>query len=424
MPRLSRAVPSYRKHRASGQAVVTLGCRDFYLGPYGTQVSRNEYDRLVGEWLTQGRQLGRQHAAPDGSSPALTVTQLTVAYMHFADGYYRKHGERTSEYTATLDALRPVRRLYGRRFVTEFGPLALQTVMQAYVDAGWARSTINKQAGRVKRMFRWGVSQELIPSHLADALAKVDGLRKGRTTARETEPILPVADATVETTMSYLPDVVADMVRLQQLSGMRPAEVCQLRPIDVDRTGDVWKYRPESHKTEHHGRERVVYLGPKAQGILLRYLARDARTYCFRPCDSEAKRRAARHATRMTPIQYGNRPGTKRKASPQHTPGEVYDTNAYRRAIHRACDKAFPHPTLAAFPESKLDAEQLAKLKQWQSEHRWSPNQLRHAAATNIRRDFGLEAAQVMLGHASALVTEIYAETDARRGIEVARQIG
>jgi integrase len=397
MPRLTRSIPAYRKHRASGQAVVTLGYRDFYLGPYGTKVSRNEYDRIVGEWLRQGRQLGRQHTGQSSSGQELCVNQLIVAYLHFAQDYYRKRGRPTSEYSAIVYALRHVKRLYGRKPVSEFGPIALQTVMHAFVTAGWARGTINNQTGRVKRMFRWGVSQELIATQISDALASVPGLRKGRTAARETRPVLPVDDATVEATLVHLPEVVADMVRLQQLTGMRPAEVCLFRPMDLDRSEDVWSYRPESHKTEHHGRARVVFIGPVAQGILLKYLARDAAAYCFRPCDSEAKRRAARHAARKVPLRSGNRPGTNRKAQPQHTPGEQYDANAYRHAIHYACDQAFLHPTLSSLSKSDLNDSQLAELQKWRSEHRWSPNQLRHSTATKIRRQFGLEAAQIDL---------------------------
>ena len=54
----------------------------------------------------------------------------------------------------------------------------------------------------------------------------------------------------------------------------------------------------------------------------------------------------------------------------------------------------------------------------------WHPNQLRHTAATIIRRDYGLEAAQVILGHSKADVTQIYAERDAAKAIEVVRKIG
>ena len=44
-------VPSYRRHRPSGQAAVTLNGRDIYLGTWNTKASRAEYDRRVGEWL-------------------------------------------------------------------------------------------------------------------------------------------------------------------------------------------------------------------------------------------------------------------------------------------------------------------------------------------------------------------------------------
>ena len=37
MPRLAKSVPKYRKHRASGQAIVSLNGVEHYLGPYGTK---------------------------------------------------------------------------------------------------------------------------------------------------------------------------------------------------------------------------------------------------------------------------------------------------------------------------------------------------------------------------------------------------
>ena len=83
-----------------------------------------------------------------------------------------------------------------------------------------------------------------------------------------------------------------------------------IRPMDFDRSADVWTYRPESHKTEHHGKERIIYIGPQAQGILLRYLARDVAAYCFRPIDSEAKRRTAntRPVGRHSPVAISRAP--------------------------------------------------------------------------------------------------------------------
>ncbi len=107
MPRLSNSVPKYRKHRGSGQAVVTLNGRDFYLGPHNTRVSKREYDRLTGEWLANSRNL------PSGFANDLMVAELLLRYWQHAQDYYRKNGEPTREISALKSALRPVRELYG-----------------------------------------------------------------------------------------------------------------------------------------------------------------------------------------------------------------------------------------------------------------------------------------------------------------------
>jgi integrase len=174
-----------------------------------------------------------------------------------------------------------------------------------------------------------------------------------------------VDEVTVDTTIPQLPPIVADMVRLQRLAGMRPEEVCMIRPADIDRSGDVWSYVPKTHKMEHKDRQRIIFLGPQAQAILTPYLLRAEDQVCFVP---------------------------KRKGA------DEYSTRSYRDAIHRACDRA------------KID--------------HWSPNQLRHAAATEIRKRYGLEGAQVALGHSNANVTQIYAERDTAKAIEIMREVG
>jgi integrase len=331
---------------------------------------------------------------------------------------------KTSEYHRLLPIIRQLRELYGRMPAVDFGPVQFKALRQRCMDLDWSRSYVNANMRRLIRMFRWAAADGKLPVTVHQTLALIPGLRLGRSEARETEPIGPVSDAVVDETLPYMAAVVADMVRLQRLTGARPAEICILRPCDVDRSSEVWLYRPASHKTKHHGRDRVIPLGPRAQEVLLRFLARDAEAYCFRPCDSEAKRLAARNAERKTPLSCGNRPGTNRKRKPRKAPGERYTTDSYRRAITYACDKAFPHPVLGQIARRELTVEQLSELKAWQSDRRWAPNQLRHAAATEVRRQFGLEAAQVILGHSQANVTQVYAERDMARGIEVARAIG
>ncbi len=418
MPWSNNHLPKYRKHRASGQAVVTLNGRDHYLGPHGTQVSKRKYDCLIGEWLQNNR---NPIFAPTDSP---TIVELCARYWQYAKGYYVKDGKCTGENPSIRIALRFLREWYGKSPAAEFGPLALKNLRQRMIDENHSRNYVNSQIGRIKRMFKWAVAEELVPPAVYQALAALPGLRQGRSGARESDPVEPVEKQIVEKTLPFMTSVLADMVRIQRIAGMRPAEVCLMRPCDFDRSGEVWIYRPSSHKTEHHGRQRHVFLGPQAQEILLRYLARGSEEYCFRPIDSEKKRLARQHEWRVTPLSCGNRPGSNRKKKPKKTAGARYTTNSYRRAIHYACDKTFPHPELGSKVTKDMTPAQIAELKQWQSEHRWSPNQLRHAAATEVRRRFGLEAAQIILGHSAADVTQVYAERDMAKGLEVARLIG
>ena len=128
----SPRTPSYRLHRASGQAVVTLDGRDVHLGLHGTQASRNAYDRTIAEWLANGRRL-------DSESPT-TVAELVVRYLKFVDQRSTSHEPVNIRY-----ALRPVRSLYGATPAVDFGPLALKAVRKQLVDADDCRSMVNKR---------------------------------------------------------------------------------------------------------------------------------------------------------------------------------------------------------------------------------------------------------------------------------------
>ena len=405
MPRLKNAVPKYRKHRASGQAIVCIESREFYLGPHGTKASRLEYDRIIGEWLAAGRQLPH-----DDEGGAITVSELLVQYLRYAKSHFTKNGKPTGAIYGVKVAARILRNAYGHTLACDFGPLSLKALQRKCVDLGQSRNYVNGNIDRIRRIFKWGASEELVPASVFQSLRTVPGLRKGRSEARETAPVMPVDDATVDATMPHLPAIVADMVKFQRLTGARPGEICTIRPCDVDTSGDVWRYRPESHKTEHHDRERVICIGPKAQDVLRPYLLRDKTAYCFSPAESERRRLALAHAARKTPLSCGNRPGTNRRRKPKTKPGDRYDANSYRRTIHRAVGVVNKSRA-----ENNSHTELLPK---------WSPNRLRHAMATETRRRFGLEHAQVALGHSKADITEIYAEKNLELGDEVARKIG
>lgn len=127
-------IPSYRRHKASGQAVVTLNDKDFYLGLWRSTHSKVEYQRLVGEWLADDRRL----PPADGGAgpPDMTISELAADYWSHAEGYYVKDGQPTSELCCIKSALRPLKRLYAHTVAGEFGPLALKSVRQQMIDLG------------------------------------------------------------------------------------------------------------------------------------------------------------------------------------------------------------------------------------------------------------------------------------------------
>jgi integrase len=158
-----------------------------------------------------------------------------------------------------------------------------------------------------------------------------------------------------------------------------------------------------------------VLLGPKAQEVLRPFLKDDAPdAYVFSAAEAEAEWRARKHAARTTPLSCGNVPGSNRKRRPKKRPGGKYCRNSYTRAIAKGCRVAFPAP-------DGLDEEQA---KAWRRDHHWHPHQLRHNAATQLRRAFGIDAAQVILGHKTLAVTAIYAEKNLAAAQEVMRKVG
>ncbi len=305
----------------------------------------------------------------------MTVDQLSLAYLRQAEQYYVKGGQQTGHVYAVRAALRCLVRDYGTELADDFSPRKFKRLRHRLIGKGLSRRYINDLMAVVTRAFRWAASEELVSPDVPNALQIVDGLHKGRSEARETPPVLPVSVADVEAILPHVSKQIAAMVRLQLMTGMRPGEVLALRPSEIAQHSDgSWEYRPQSHKTEHHARQRVIFIGPRGQQILRPWLDRDPNDYCFQPCESDRRHR--------------NKRG----------PGKWYRVDSYRTAIQRAC--------------KKVDIP------------KWSPNQLRHYHATRVRARYGLEAVQAVLDHANANTSEIYAERDLRLAAKVQREIG
>jgi integrase len=417
MPRSSRKVPSYCLHKASGQAVVRSDGQDVYLGPYGSPESHRRYQAVVAEWRARHAAAVAAETVPTVAPRAfLTIAELVARYREFALQYYSFEGQPTREFNCMKYALRPLRKLYGDHLAAEFGPVALKALRQHLIDQGLCRKLINNRINRinrVRRFFKWAVSEELIPAAVYEALRTVDGLRYGKTTARESAPVRPVDDATVDATLPFVSPVVAAMIRIQRQTGMRPNEVVQMRLCDIDRSQDVWIYEPGQHKNRWRGHRRLVPLGPQAQAILEPFLNRPAEAFLFSPRESEAWRNEQRASqrkpdrkTKIYPCELKARERRKaaaRRRVSRRPKGDQFTVASYRRAITYGIQKAnrqglpIPH---------------------------WHPHQLRHTRATELRRAYGVEAAQVALGHARADVTEIYAERNLKLAEKIALEIG
>jgi integrase len=403
-----RGIPTYRLHRQSGLAIVTLaddlgGRRDVTLGKYNTPESKAEYARIIAEWESQGRRL----AVPVGATKDLTITELVARFWPYAEQHYRyPDGRTTNELADFKYSLRPLVHFYGHTPAKEFGPLALKVVRQKMVDGyehprygpqqALCRDVINQRVGRIRRLFKWGVEHELVPAPVLQGLQSVRGLQQGRSEARETEPVQPVPVEHVEAVLPFVRPPVAAMLRIQLLTGMRPGEVILLRGTDLDTSGPVWLYRPAVHKMAYKHCSRVVAIGPKAQEVLKPWLKEDPAAYVFSPHETMRALRKQQRQQRKTKVQPSQK--NRRKRRPKCKPGDRYKTGSYNYAVVRACAKAGVPP--------------------------FHVHQLRHNAGTEVRKAFGLDAARALLGHKSAKVTEEYAQIDVSKAVEVARQVG
>jgi hypothetical protein len=130
-------IPSYRLDKPTGQAVVVLNGKSFYLGKFGSPTNE-EYERVIAEWLANHHicpAMGsRGDAHPSSAVKSLTIEELIHAYWQFVKTYYVKNGCPTSEQDTIRQALRFVRKLYHSTPAHEFGPLALKAVRQAMIQ--------------------------------------------------------------------------------------------------------------------------------------------------------------------------------------------------------------------------------------------------------------------------------------------------
>jgi integrase len=364
-----------------------------YLGKWKSEEAATAYAKVIADFARP-----RPVPAPDGK---LSVAELIAAFKGHVERYYRRpDGTPTFEVDGFRQSLRPVREIFGSKAAEDFGPLDLEAVRERMIAAGWCRTLVNRRINRVKRMFKWAVAKELVPAQVLVGLQALEGLKAGRSQARETEPVEPVDEGVVRATLPHLTRQVAGLVRFQLHTGCRPGEACMLRRCDLDTSGPVWLYQPAWHKLAYRNKPRTIAVGPQAQAVLREFPTFDPNDFIFNPAKAVHEFHDGRTAARKTPRypSHVERNESKRVRVGKRPPGRRYTTASYGAAVRKAVAEAGVEP--------------------------WHPNQLRHLFGTIVRRNYGLEAAQVTLGHARADVTQIYAERDRSLAIKVAAAVG
>lgn len=406
MPRPKSTIPSYRKHKASGQAYVRINGQNIYLGKHNSSESKEQYQRLLAENPSPTKSLVITKGQP------LTVAALVAKYVDLGP----KHDSCPDRLKS---AIKPLLELYATLPAQDFGPLKLKAVRSRMIDVGnrngkhkskapdgtekhrpLAISYINPLMKVIVRIFRWGVSQELVPVAVFQSLETVENLTLKdvlkNQKLKSPKKVKPVSPEYIQAVLPHLLPEVAAMVQLQLVCPLRPDELTIMRPMDIDTSQVVWKYTIGSryhgglgHKTDWiDGEDKVVYLGPHAQAILTPLLATcpDRGAFLFSP-----KRAVIALYDRRC-----KRP--ENKVEWKRNLRDRYNHQTYWKAVTRACE-------LAGVPK-------------------WTPNQLRHTGATLIREELGLQAAQVALGHRNISTTQIYAEKSEQLQREVASKMG
>jgi len=349
--------------------------RFHYFGPFGSEESLTKYAellrslRLAEHLLLQAVALAResveQQSPPEPSpdrSDEITVQMLFNTHQQWAPSYYRlPSGELSREVYNFQDSFRECLALIGSRPVASLSRADLIAVRQRMIDRKLSRKVVNQRVGRIVRVFVWGGDEDrrLVPDSVAAAFRLVSPLKPNRSEAPEKEPVCPVPNDDLQKVLDVAPPVLKAMLTLQRLTAIRPGEVRMLRKRMVRQTEEGWVLDFErSHKMAYKGKSRVVPIGEPTLVLLREWMDRATDDqHLFRP--------------EFAPKS------VNRKRLP------AYTSSAYTLAVKYACLKA------------KVPL--------------FGPNRVRHLAATEIRRRYGLEAAQAVLGHSHYSTTERYA---------------
>jgi len=372
----------------------------------GTPARRNYPVRIPGQRIAIPEKKGRALAEAvcwrmweaasrhdTSHDTGLTLDSVCGLFMAWGATYYRRSdGSPTRELANCEIALRPLRAAFGRSPVNDITYQDILATRNKLIEAGHNRKTVNQRVGIWKRFFAWALESRHCSAHTKSEVWAIAAIKRNRSPAPEGEPVTPVPHKDVKSVMPFLPPILRAMVTVHELCGARPGEICMMRTADIERRRDIWIYRPMMHKSEYKDQCRVIVLGPRAQRVLSPIMDRSG--YLFSPAEAVTERLQEKRSRRKSKVQPSQasriRVGTRQ-------PGEIYTTAAYGKAIAFA-----------------IKAARRAGVKL----NDWSPNQLRHACGTRVRRKVGPDAARAVLGHAGQGGASKITDTYTREAIE------
>ncbi len=391
-------VPSLRLHKASGQAVVTVRGRDIYCGRWGSPDADANYRRVIADFLASGAEVvrhhgldragGRRRAFPPPTARAISVSELLLAYLEFAEGYYPPPSRETEILKLSC---RAVREIFGNIPADAFGVRQLKSVRQRWIDEGLARKYINAKVSRIVRIWQWAAEEELVPASAWHALKSLNGLRYGRSAAKESEPKTSVPEADFWRITPKLSPPVRAILELLWWTGARSGEICSLRTCDIIRESEPWQYCPARHKNAHRGHKRAIFFGPKARAILREFLDEEnPQKYLFSPADVVIAKREAAKVPHRSDVRRAQAAATKRKLESRRRlvktgksrpktsrrAGDRYNRHSLANALRRSCKK---HGTPY-----------------------FNPHRLRHTARSRLDELVGQAASAAVVGKAFA----------------------
>lgn len=408
MSRPRNETPSLRWFAAKKQWCIYLNRNRRLLGP-DKKAAEAERLRLIKHQLAVPLQDQKHSSANTGS---VTLAEACDRYSEFAMRHYTgadRHRIRTAMLAAVADSRRantPIEQFDRTSLLETRDELLART-------PGLSRRYINHLIGAIKTAVTWMVDRRLAPAsvlHEVRTVRRLEYMRGGV----ERPDVPPVDPSVVERTLPFCPASVQVMVRLQQLTGMRPGELVIMRRQDVSTSpaqklsapcldrpvsavevsgATIWMYAPPKHKNLWRGKSRVIAIGPEAQKVLAPLLMATApEEYVFRPID------AMRGARGKNMIRLGKR----------------YLVRSYNEAIARSVRRA----------NRKLrDEGRLLFVEEVVP--KWFVYQLRHSLATDAADRLDAESAAILLGHsASRRALDSYVADLLKRSAEAAAKVG